>query len=62
MELLNVIKEIILDNQEFWLFTGVQRHAEMMNIKGKASICIGVRRCGKSTLLNQKMHEIKPEC
>jgi predicted AAA+ superfamily ATPase len=59
MELLNVIKEIILDNQESTLFTGVRRQTEMINLKGKASICIGVRRCGKSTLLNQKMHEIR---
>lgn len=61
MELLNIVKEIILDNQESRLFTGVQRHTEIMNIKGKASICIGVRRCGKSTLLNQKMHEIRSD-
>nr|NQU90214.1 ATP-binding protein [Bacteroidota bacterium] len=59
MELLETIKEIILDNQESFLFTGSRRHTEMLNVTGKASICVGVRRCGKSTLLNQKIEEIK---
>jgi len=59
MDLLETLKEIILDNQETELFTGSLRHIEMPNLQGKASICIGVRRCGKSTLLNQKIKEIK---
>ncbi len=48
-----------MDNQDATLFCGSPRHVDLQNIKGKASICIGVRRCGKSTLLNQKIEVIK---
>lgn len=53
MENLESLKEIILDYQEQELFTGIKRHIGIKNIKKKASITIGVRRCGKSTLLFQ---------
>ena len=61
MQLLEVIKEIILDNQKSILFTGITRHTSFDNLPGKASICIGVRRSGKSTLLYQKVEMAKKE-
>jgi predicted AAA+ superfamily ATPase len=61
MQLLEVIKEIILDNQKLILFPGIIRHTFFDNLPGKASICIGVRRSGKSTLLYQKVEMAKKE-
>ena len=51
--MLNLIKEIILDFQSERLNTGIKRHLNYALLKGKSFICIGVRRCGKSTLLYQ---------
>jgi predicted AAA+ superfamily ATPase len=51
--LLELLKEIILDFQSETLDTGVKRHLQYDIVKGKAFVCIGVRRCGKSTLLYQ---------
>lgn len=51
--MLNLLKEIILDNQNNQLFTGTHRHLEVTPVNKKATIIIGVRRCGKSTWLNQ---------
>ncbi len=49
------LKEIILDGQEAVFEAGVPRHLRMTPVSGKATICIGVRRCGKSTLLYQHL-------
>ena len=51
--MLETLKEIILDFQEEKLNTGIKRHLGYELIKGKAFVCVGVRRCGKSTLLYQ---------
>ena len=51
--MLEILKEIILDFQSETLDTGVKRHLQYDIVKGKAFVCIGVRRCGKSTLLYQ---------
>ncbi len=59
MALIENLRTILLDNQETSLFTGQARHAQWQNLSNKATICIGVRRCGKSTLLNQKIEEKK---
>ncbi len=61
MQTMDVIKEMILDNQESHFFTGTKRDTELPRIAGKATVCIGVRRCGKSTLLFQKIEAIKNE-
>ncbi|OGR01322.1 MAG: AAA family ATPase [Deltaproteobacteria bacterium RIFOXYD12_FULL_50_9] len=47
------IKSIILDFQETRLKTGVPRRLLIETIQGKATVCIGVRRSGKSTYLFQ---------
>jgi len=47
------IKSIILDFQEAPLQTGVPRRLRLKTVRGKATVCIGVRRSGKSTYLFQ---------
>lgn len=47
------IKYIILDFQETRLETGVPRRLRIETIQGKATVCIGVRRSGKSTYMFQ---------
>jgi predicted AAA+ superfamily ATPase len=49
----DTIQSIILDFQEAQLETGVPRRLRVEPVHGKATVCIGVRRCGKSTLLFQ---------
>jgi predicted AAA+ superfamily ATPase len=53
--MLDKLKEIILDFQESSLKTGVERHTQIEVIPGKATVCMGVRRGGKSTLMFQLM-------
>ena len=48
-----LLKEIILDAQTNNLFTGVLRELKVTSVDKKATIIIGVRRCGKTTLINQ---------
>ena len=49
--MIEVIKSLILDFQESPLSTGVPRHLRIETVPGKATVCIGVRRSGKSTFL-----------
>lgn len=53
MTVLQTLKEMILDFQQQELDIGIRRRLKVTLMKGKAFVCIGVRRCGKSTLLNQ---------
>lgn len=56
--MLEQLKTIILDFQEIPLDTGVQRSIVIQSLPGKASVCIGVRRCGKSTCLFQVVERL----
>ena len=56
--MINQLKEIILDFQEANLYTGVQRHTQVTPVKGKATVCIGIRRSGKSTLMYQIIQKL----
>ena len=51
--LIETIKSIILDFQEIPLETGVPRRLHIEAVHGKTTVCIGVRRSGKSTYLFQ---------
>jgi predicted AAA+ superfamily ATPase len=53
MAMLEILKTMILDSQETPLETGVPRRMLLKTVSGKASVCIGVRRSGKSTYLFQ---------
>ncbi len=56
--MIDMLKEIILDFQDFEFETGTSRHLEITPVKGKATVCIGVRRSGKSTFLFQIMQRL----
>lgn len=51
--MIETLKTIILDFQEAELNNSVLRHLKIEPVPGKASVCIGVRRSGKSTCLFQ---------
>jgi len=51
--MIDIIKEIILDFQEMTLLTGIPRRVDVTPVSGKATVCIGVRRSGKSTYMFQ---------
>ncbi len=59
--MIDIIKRIILDFQEISLETGVPRRLKLKTITGKATICIGARRSGKSTYLFQIMDQLLSE-
>ena len=52
------LKAMILDFHESQLETGVPRRVSLQAVSGKASVCIGVRRSGKSTYLFQIMQRL----
>jgi len=58
---MNALSEIVLDGQERPLECGVPRHLPYELAQGKAFVCIGVRRCGKSTLLDQIMERLQTD-
>ena len=59
--MLQLLKEMILDAQACALFTGTHRQLEVATVDHKATILIGVRRCGKSTWLNQVIDRLISE-
>jgi len=56
--MLETIKAIILDFQEAVLETGVPRRLDLQAVPGKAAVCIGVRRGGKSTFMFQIVRKL----
>ena len=59
--MIETIKSIILDYQEVELETGVPRRLRIDTVPSKATVCIGVRRSGKSTYLFQLMDRLLTE-
>jgi len=59
--MVEILKELILDFQEFDLITGVPRRLKITPVTGKATVCIGVRRSGKSTFMFQLMKQLLDE-
>ncbi len=57
--MIDILKEMILDFQEFDIPTGVPRRVKVSPVPGKATICIGVRRGGKSTFMFQLMQRLQ---
>lgn len=57
--MIDKLKEIILDFQEVEHPTGVPRRVVVSNVPGKATVCIGVRRSGKSTFMFQLMKKLQ---
>lgn len=56
--MIETIKSILLDFQDLSLETGVPRRLKIETVPGKATVCIGVRRSGKSTYLYQIMDRL----
>lgn len=56
---IDLLKEIILDFQEIDLPTGVPRRVAVSPVPGKATVCIGVRRSGKSTFMFQLIKKLQ---
>lgn len=56
--MIETLKSIILDFQEIELETGVPRHLKVRAVPDKATVCIGVRRSGKSTYLFQMIKRL----
>ena len=56
--MIETLKEIILDFQELDPPTGVSRRLNVSLVPGKATVCIGVRRSGKSTFMLQHMKKL----
>lgn len=56
--MLEILKEVIVDAQETPLQTGVARRVKIKSVPGKATVCIGVRRSGKSTFMFQIMQRL----
>jgi len=56
--MLETLKSIILDFQEAQLETGVPRRIRLEPVRGKAAVCIGVRRSGKSTYMYQRIQRL----
>lgn len=56
--MIETIKSIILDFQETQLETGVPRRLPIETVQGKATVCIGVRRSGKSTYMYQVIQQL----
>ena len=52
------LKDIILDFREAELPTGVPRRVDVTAAPGKATVCIGPRRAGKSTFLFQQVRKL----
>lgn len=57
--MVDILKEIILDFQEIDLPTGVPRRVDISPVSGKTTVCIGVRRSGKSTFMFQLMQRLQ---
>ena len=53
------LQEIILDFQEVELPTGTPRRLDVTPVPGKATVCIGPRRSGKSTFLFQCIQNLR---
>lgn len=55
---MSTLSEIIVDGQVRELSAGITRHLPYERVESKAFVCIGVRRCGKSTLMDQIMETL----
>ncbi|MEI6639026.1 MAG: AAA family ATPase [Chlorobium sp.] len=52
------MKEIILDFQEVDLPICISRRIDVTSVAGKATVCIGVRRSGKSVFMFQRIQRL----
>ncbi len=60
--MLDTLKEIILDFQEAEYPIGTARRIDIRPVPGKATVCMGARRSGKSTLMLQIVQRLLDNC
>ena len=53
-----IFTELIASCQEQELRGGSKRNLELTALADKVSVCVGVRRCGKSTLMQQLFQKL----
>ena len=53
--------ELILSSQEQAFKESSERDTHIESPKGVITVCVGVRRCGKSTLMERRMAELASE-
>ena len=58
-ELRRIFMELIASSQEQELHKGYPRDVKLKTLEGKITVCVGVRRCGKSTLMQQQFHALE---
>ncbi len=58
VSMIEMLKEMILDFQEAELSTGIARQLTIEVLPGKATVCIGVRRSGKSVFMGQLVQKL----
>ena len=56
--MIDLLKDLILNSQELPFPKAYRRALHITTVPGKASVCVGVRRCGKSTFMRQIMQEL----
>ncbi|UJS23134.1 ATP-binding protein [Thiothrix winogradskyi] len=56
--MITILQEILLDFQDLELFSGIPRRLDVTPVQGKATVCIGVRRSGKSTFMSQLIQKL----
>lgn len=56
--MLEPLQQIIVDHQEAKFATGTTRLTDITPVPGKATVCIGPRRSGKSTYLHQRIRKL----
>ena len=56
--MIEMLKAMIIDFQEAELATGVARRLKVETVPGKATVCIGVRRSGKSVFMCQIIQQL----
>ena len=56
--MIEMLKAMIIDFQEAELATGVARRLTVETVPGKATVCIGVRRSGKSVFMCQIIQQL----
>jgi predicted AAA+ superfamily ATPase len=59
--MLETIKTIILDFLETKFEISVPRRVQIKPVPGKATVCVGVRRCGKSTYMLQVIQKLEAQ-
>jgi uncharacterized protein len=59
--MVQLLQQLILDGQDQPHFTGIRRRLSVQVVSNKATVIMGVRRCGKSTFLHQIQNNLSTQ-